>query len=133
MAGRSLSLLLMLVSTGSAAATLPLKPGTYVLADVPCTNPPLAALFTYDGRQFSYPHATGCRSIIQSHVGQVYRVQTRCSALGDGSRATPTTSLSSYVIASATRVSVGAGNGHARSTFRWCPAPRSPDGSQLRY
>ena len=86
-----LGMLAALAALGTAAngARLPLKPGTYVLAGTPCKDPPFAAMFSYDGRQFSYPHASGCQSTVLSHRGRSYRIRETCSALGDG---TPTTS-----------------------------------------
>lgn len=119
---RSLILATALTGTANAATTVPLKPGTYVLASVSCTEPPLASLFSYDGKQFSFPHASMCHSVVQSHSGKTYRVETRCSALGDGSPAVPTTIASTYRIDSGTRVRVDQGQTSTDARYRWCPA-----------
>ena len=120
-----LRLFAMLLVTGSAAsaAFLPLRSGTYVQSGTPCKDPPFAAMFAYDGHQFSYPHATQCRSLIRGHRAHGYRVEETCSALGDGTPAAPTIVETSYIVRSATRVLVGR-NGMASSSYRWCPPPR---------
>ena len=112
----------LLLMTGFAqAATLPLKPGTFVQTSVPCKDPPFAAMFDYDGRALSYPHASHCRSAIASHEGRFYHVRETCTALGDGSAAAPSTSITLYKILSRQRVDVGQG-GKASVAYRWCPA-----------
>lgn len=114
--------LLLLCATAASAATLPLKPGTYVLADTPCHDPAFAAMFTYDGRHFSYPHASACRSLILSQRGHTYRVKEICSAAGDGTAASPTSTKSTYEILSPTKVRIDA-QSHAPSLlYRRCPA-----------
>jgi hypothetical protein len=125
-----LSLLIALLSAGAAAAAapLPLKPGTYVLADQSCRDPALAGVFTYDGRAFSYPHAAGCRSIVRSQSEGVYHVWTTCQALGDGGSAAPTSTLSTYVIGSRTEVEVRQGQDLSGSSFRWCGPPQAQKG-----
>ena len=114
--------LLMLLATCANAATMPLKPGAYVLAGTPCKDPAFAAMFTYDGRQFSYPHASQCRSTIRSRTGRKYRIEETCSAQGDGTPTPPSTIASIYVIESATQVGVMKPSEHALSHYRWCPA-----------
>jgi hypothetical protein len=114
-------ILLAFVATSTQAAVLPLRPGTYVLANTPCRDPALAGVFTYDGKQFSYPHASRCRSAVISQIGRTYQLRETCSALGDGGPATPTTTITSYRIMSATQVWVSHRNGRFNSSFRWCP------------
>ena len=63
---------------------LPLKHGTYVLANIACKEPPLAAMMSWDGVGFSGPHASKCVSHVLSHHGSRFSVTTTCSALGDG-------------------------------------------------
>ena len=116
-------ILSMLLATAADAAELPLKPGTYVLKGQPCADPALAAVFQYDGREFSYPHASHCRSAILSHSGRRYRLRETCSALGDGAPAAPVTTVSSYTVVSAAEVRVSGENGRAPSSYRWRPAP----------
>jgi hypothetical protein len=114
---------LLIASTAAQAATLPLKPGTYVAAGTPCKDPPFAAMFGYDGRQFSYPHAAQCRSVIRAHPGKTYRVQETCSALGDGTPTKPDTMSATYTVLSPRTVAVNRGTGKDAIRYRWCPAP----------
>ncbi len=116
--------LLALAATTADATVLPLKPGTFVLKDQPCASPPFAATFDYDGRAFSYPHASHCISTTLSHVGRTYRQRETCSALGDGAPATPVTTVSTYQVVLRTEVRVSHGPRHAMSSYRWCPASK---------
>lgn len=112
----------MMLGTTASAATLPLRPGTYVLAGTSCRDPAFAAMFDYDGRHFSYPHATKCRSVIRSHAGRTYHVSETCSALGDGSATTPDTTQATYTIVSNARVHISHGSKDDASSYRWCAA-----------
>jgi len=112
--------LLVLAATSTQAAVLPLRPGTFVLTGVPCRHAAFGALFTYDGRQFSYPHASGCRSVILSQTGRAYRLSETCSTLGDGSPTARVTTITSYKITSPTHLWVGNRNGRASASYRWC-------------
>lgn len=120
MRSMNLILLVMLVGTAGYASNLPLKPGTYVLKDVPCADPPLAAFFTYDGRRFSYPHAKQCHSFVRSRVGRAYTIRETCNALGDGTRTAPSTTVATYRILSSTEVTIGKAQGHAVARYRRC-------------
>jgi hypothetical protein len=116
----------MMLGTVTSAATLPLNQGTYVLTRTPCRDPAFATMFEYEGRRFSYPHATQCRSVIRAHLGRAYRVSETCSALGDGSASAPETSQATYTILSNTRVRVSRGSDALVSSYRWCAAPVAP-------
>ena len=116
---------LLLVAGVAQAAILPLQSGTYVLAGVPCRDPPFAAMFHYDGHQFSYPHASKCHSTIVSRQRGVYRVRETCSALGDGSAAAPSTTVTNYIIMSAERVAVRRGMARRDAEYRRC-SPAKP-------
>jgi hypothetical protein len=122
MIARASSPLLMMLATAASAAVLPLKPGTYVLSSTPCGDPAFAAMFDYDGRSFSYPHATNCRSVIRAHAGRTYHVSETCSALGDGSASVSDTRQMTYTIVSDTRVRVSRGSGTVVSSYRRCAA-----------
>ena len=117
--------LLAFSATMADAAVLPLRPGAFVLKGQPCANPPLAAMFDYDGREFSYPHASRCRSTILSHAGKTYRRRETCSALGDGSPARPITTVSTYEILSRTELRVS-DTAHHGAGYRWCSGRREP-------
>ena len=114
--------LIALVATVADAASLPLKPGTYVLDGTACKEPPLATLFHYDGRAFSYPHATQCRSSIATHSGKTYRIAETCSALGDGTPTKPDTLHATYTIRSHTTVAVSRPTRKGSLAYRWCGA-----------
>lgn len=111
---------LAVLATSANAATLPLKPGSYVLADTPCKAAPFAAMFEYKGQGFSYPHASRCRSTILSHSGQSYRVKETCAAQGDGTPAKPVTLTSTYTVKGMTQVDVRKTGTRATSPYRWC-------------
>lgn len=113
---------LMLFGTAANAALLPLKHGTYVLASTPCRDPALAAIFTYDGRHFSYAHASACNSVIVSQASHKYWVRETCSALGDGTAAALDTTVSTYETLSLTKVRVSDQAGHKALLYRWCGA-----------
>lgn len=114
--------LLVMLGTAAAAATLPLKPGTYVAEGAACTDPSFATMFEYDGQHFSYPHATHCKSVIVSHAGHTYHVSETCSANGDGSASKPDTLKATYTLLSATRVRVSHGPTGGPTSYRWCKA-----------
>ncbi|THD64630.1 hypothetical protein [Phenylobacterium sp.] len=128
----SIPILLLSAGAGVAAASLPLKPGTYVLAGQSCRDPALAGVFTYDGKAFSSAHAAGCRSLVRSHSEGVYHVWTACSALGDGSPAKETSALTTYAIRSPTEVEVRQDQEASGSIFRWCGPPQAQKGGQDR-
>ena len=111
---------LFLIAGAAQAANLPLRPGTYVLAGTPCAQPPFAAMFDYDGRAFSYPHASHCRSVVLSRAGRTYRVRETCSAAGDGTPEKPVTLVSTYRVLSRERVELRKVGSKGADTYRWC-------------
>ena len=113
--------LILVLGTAAQSATLPIKPGTYVLAGVPCSDPPFAATFDFDGKRFSYPHASDCRSVVHAQGGHTYRVRETCSALGDGSPTKADTTEATYKILSADMVRIVRGAKGA-SNYRRCPS-----------
>ncbi len=114
----------MFASAAAIAAPLPLKPGTYVREGVACHGAPFAAQFDYKNEEFAYPHATHCVTKITEHHGNMYKTTQTCSALGDGTPATPSSSAQEYEIISPSRLSVKQTiDGHEdKSTFRLCKA-----------
>ena len=118
---------LIMIAGVAQAASLPLRAGTYVLADVPCSDPPFAALFDYDGQHFSYPHATKCVSVITARAGATYGVRETCSALGDGTPTAPSTISARYRILSPDRVSIRQASAGKDRVYRRC-APSRPGG-----
>lgn len=114
--------LLALVSTVADAASLPLKPGTYVRVGTACKEPPFAAMFAYDGRAFSYPHATKCRSTVTAHRGKTFEITETCSALGDGTPTKPVMLRASYTVDASTKVEIRKPGQKDASPYRWCGA-----------
>ena len=117
--------LLLVIGTAAVAAKLPLRPGAYVLSSTSCRDPAFAATFVYDGDHFVYPHATKCRSIVQSRSGRTYHVAETCSALGDGSAAMPDRTETTYTILSRVLVEVNRGRANGGSSYRWCSSVNS--------
>jgi len=113
---------ILLCATTASAAVLPLKPGTYVSSRSACRDPAFAAMFSYDGRRFSYPNASGCRSVTLSQKGRRYHVRETCSAAGDGTPEASFTTETTYAIRSATQVSIINRGRKAALAYRWCPA-----------
>ena len=112
----------MLIGSTLDAAVLPLKPGNYVLASMPCRDPAFAGMFSYDGHQFSYPHATNCRSTLVSRLGRSYKVRETCSAAGDGSVTAPSVTTTTYTIQSDTRLLVADRTSGRPLAYRRCAA-----------
>jgi hypothetical protein len=114
--------LIALISTVADAASLPLKSGTYVLVGTACKEPPFAAMFAYDGRAFSYPHATKCRSIVTARRGKTFDIAETCSALGDGTPTKPVMLRASYAIDASTKVEIRKPGHTDALPYRWCAA-----------
>lgn len=118
----------LLMAAATQAATLPLVSGRYVLASLPCKDPPFAAMFDYDGHRFSYPHASSCRSTVVTRQGSVYRFRETCTALGDGSATASFTAFTVYKIVSPERVTLRRGRGDGAYPYRRCLPPRFKSG-----
>lgn len=80
------------LTAAGPAATIPLKAGDYGVVYLACANEPNAAIMSFDGRTFSYPHATKCTDTITGPSAGVLSISETCSALGDGSPTKPDTS-----------------------------------------
>lgn len=76
------------MATGAHAATLSLRAGDYGAADLACDHQPNATTMSFDGRNFSYPHASRCTDrIVKRTRGGVLTIAETCRAAGDGSPA----------------------------------------------
>ena len=115
---------LVTASFGAGAASsafLPIKPGSYVLAGVPCKGFAFTALSSDDGKKFSYTNASRCRSAIRSHVGNTYHLRRTCSALGDGTPTAPTVMEANYAMQSFSSVTICRGPNTPILSYRRCP------------
>ena len=84
------ALILMLVSSANAA-TITLKAGDYGAAGLACDEQPNASTMSFDGRSFSYAHASKCTDRITTRQAGVMTVVETCRADGNGSPTHPDT------------------------------------------
>ena len=105
----------------ASSAVLPLKPGSDALLGVSCKDFAFTALSSYDGRKFSYAHASRCRSVIRSHVGTRYHLRKTCLALGDGTPTAPTVMEANYAMQSFSSVTICRGPNTPILSYRRCP------------
>ena len=101
---------------------LALKHGIYVREKAPCKGAPNAAILSWDGAGFSGAHSSKCTSRVLSRSGQMFRVSTTCSALGDGSpNPQGSESADSFMLTllSSTRFEIRK-ESHDQGTYRWC-------------
>lgn len=81
----------MSFASGANATSIKLKAGDYGATDVACNDQPNATTISFDGRSFSYAHATRCTDTITKRSTGGMRITETCRAAGDGSPAKPTT------------------------------------------
>jgi hypothetical protein len=99
-----------------------LKHGVYVRQETPCKDAPNAAIISWDGVGFSGAHSSKCTSRVVHTDGMQFRVNTTCSALGDGS---PNPAGHDYVDSflltqlSNTRFEV-LRKSQGKNAYRWC-------------
>lgn len=113
-----------LIGSGTAAGAggeIPLKVGDYVLDGTGCTDAPFAAMAKWDGVGFGGPHASHCKTTVLHRRGNVFDVETTCSALGDGTPARPTTWKERITVSGETSFSRSV-PGQVAKKFHWCPA-----------
>lgn len=81
----------LMFAASANAATITLKAGDYGVIGLACDKQPNASTMSFDGRSFSYAHATKCTDrITQQRLG-VMTVSETCRAAGDGSPTPPDT------------------------------------------
>lgn len=104
---------------------LPLKHGIFVSADVPCGEPPNAALRRYDGEGLSGAHTHACRIKVLARRGASYDIEQSCIDAGQGPapRSTETATVDIQDNLTFTLKRGGAGE-----TFRYCAASMLPPG-----
>lgn len=86
----AMALILMLAASANAA-TITLKAGDYGAAGLACDEQPNALTMSFDGRSFSYAHASKCANRITKKQAGVMTVVETCRAAGDGSPTHPDT------------------------------------------
>lgn len=99
-----LYLRVFLLAAAASTASFPIRAGIYVKVGIDCRNPANAHMFEYDGKHFSYPHASKCSSTILTRAHGEYRVREVCRANGDGSPAKPFAMMYIYSFPSATQI-----------------------------
>ncbi|MDR6625347.1 hypothetical protein [Caulobacter segnis] len=63
---------------------LPLKHGIFVAVDIPCGDPPNAAIRRYDGLGLSGAHTRDCRINVLEKQGGAYEIDQSCIDAGSG-------------------------------------------------
>lgn len=104
---------------------LPLKHGIFVSADIPCSDPPNAALRRYDGDGLSGAHTHACRIKIVGQRGKSYDIEQSCidAGQGPGPRSTEAATIDIQDNLTFTLKRGGAGE-----AFRYCAASELPPG-----
>jgi len=103
---------------------LPLKHGIFVSADIPCGDPPNAALRRYDGEGLSGAHTHACQIKVIGQRGKSYDIEQSCidAGQGPGPRSTETATVDIQDNLTFTLKRGGAGE-----TFRYCAASELPE------
>lgn len=104
---------------------LPLKHGIFVSADIPCSDPPNAALRRYDGEGLSGAHTHACKIKIVGQRGKSYDIEQSCidAGQGPGPRSTETATIDIQ-----DNLTFALKRGGAGETFRYCAASELPPG-----
>ena len=104
---------------------LPLKHGIFVSADIPCSDPPNAALRRYDGDGLSGAHTHACRIKIVGQRGKYYDIEQSCIDAGQGPGPRSTEAATIEIQDNLTFTLKRGGAGEA---FRYCAASELPPG-----
>lgn len=110
----------LVVATGASASTIPLKAGDYGAVGLACDKQPNATTMSFDGRSFSYAHASKCIETLKARAGQMLTISETCRANGDGSPAAPDTNRFKLRLKAVDRFDVIVP--HQTSAFRRCGA-----------
>jgi len=120
---------LVLILAGGIAraadlATLPLNPGTYVLASYPrCEEAPLAAVVRFDGRSLAGPHDSNCRTEILERDGSTFRIRRGCRADGASQPSIPDEFVETVQVKSRTAIVLTPASGEPQN-YALCPGFR---------
>ena len=112
------TMLAISLATGASAATIPLRAGDYGGVGLACAGQPNATIISFDGSNFSYPHASRCTDAIVKRSGGVLTIAETCRAAGDGSPAKASTQRFGLRLQGAERFVVTTGRGTMR--YRRC-------------
>lgn len=82
---------ILMLAASANAATITLKAGDYGAAGLACDEQPNASTMSFDGRSFSYAHASKCTDRITRKQAGVMTIVETCRAAGDGSPTDPYT------------------------------------------
>lgn len=104
---------------------LPLKHGIFVAADVPCGEPPNAALRRYDGQGLSGAHTHACQIKVLARRGASYDIEQSCIDAGQGPAPRSTETATIDIQDNLTFTLKRGGGGEA---FRYCAASMLPPG-----
>jgi hypothetical protein len=102
---------------------LPLKHGIFVSADIPCGDPPNAALRRYDGEGLSGAHTHACQIKVLARHGASYDIEQSCIDAGQGPGPRSTEKATIDIQDNLTFALKRGGEGE---TFRYCPASMLP-------
>jgi len=117
-AGVTTMLLTLILATSADAATIGLKVGDYGTTGLACHRQPNATTMSFDGRSFSYPHASKCTDKILMRSAGVLTIAETCRAAGDGSPVKANTETFKVHRRAADRFTLIKGN--IAMTYRWC-------------
>jgi hypothetical protein len=115
------TVLALSLASGAAAASIPLRPGDYGAIGLACDNQPNATTMSFDGRSFSYAHASKCTDTVTRRSAGTLRIAETCRAAGDGSPAKANTATFGLRRQSATRFVLI--KGESATSFRRCGPP----------
>lgn len=85
------TVLTLMITISANAATITLKAGDYGSTGLACDKQPNATTMSFDGRNFSYAHASKCTDKIVGRAAGIMAISETCRALGDGTPAAPDT------------------------------------------
>ena len=105
--------------------TLPLKHGIFVASDIPCSDPPNAAIRRYDGQGLNGAHTRDCRINVLQKRGAAYEIDQSCIDAGSGP-APRSSERATVEIQDNLTFTLKRGQGG--ETFRYCAASLLPPG-----
>lgn len=105
--------------------TLPLKHGIFVASDIPCSDPPNAAIRRYDGQGLNGAHTRDCRINVLQKRGAAYEIDQSCIDAGSGP-APRSSERATVEIQDNLTFTLRRGSG--AETFRYCAASLLPPG-----
>lgn len=105
--------------------TLPLKHGVFVASDIPCSDPPNAAIRRYDGLGLNGAHTRDCRINVLQKRGAAYEIDQSCIDAGSGPAPR---SSERATVEIRDNLTFTLKRGQEGETFRYCAASLLPPG-----